>query len=753
LHLTLFEFLRNNDLNARNFFDPAVKPVLRRNQFGGTVGGPVELPKLYDGRNKTFWLFNYEGVRQSSPSTRVSAVPTQAQLGGDLSTVAAATVKDPSTGQPFPNKQVPASRFDSASQVYRQFMPVATALPGAFGPGINLVTPISAVGNFDQFTVRFDHQFSSNSHGFARYTFNDSTNITPGLVPQYTTSGLARDQNAVLGHNMVIHPTLINEFRASFSRHTLHQGPGFHSSTNFAESMGLQNTLSREPSFNSLPIANLTGYTAMGGPALITQRGNTFQFVDNLTWILGSHTFKFGGDIRREMLDIRNIGSTNGTFAFSGVFSGNSIADFLLGIPQSASAAAPPGPDGVNLSTVWQGFAQDDWKVSSDLTISLGVRYEYQAPFTNNRGERSIFDPTFPGGRLLYGGLPEYFVPGQGFTKTDRPLAPPGLVPPDRNNFAPRFGFAWRPFGNNRNVVRGSYGVFFEAQNANNEILFGSFNYPDQLSYQLTNDVINPSFRWSSLFPTQVTAGAIGFNSLDQRMPIGYIQQWSFNLQRELRPNLAFEAGYMGSKGTKLDWRNSANQAVLDADPAHPTPLASRQPIPAFAANALIITRDGFSTYHAFLARLERNFSNGLQFLVSYTFSKSIDNSSFAGNIGAQPAQPANTYNRSNEKGLSYFDVPQRLAVSYVWDLPFGRGRRYLNQHGFVDAVLGGWQLAGITQMQTGNPWTILIAGDTANVGTGSQRADQVGVVYPIGFVSGGPSRLAFNPSQRYLKY
>jgi hypothetical protein len=347
---------------------------------------------------------------------------------------------------------------------------------------------------------------------------------------------------------------------------------------------------------------------------------------------------------------------------------------------------------------------------------------------------------------LLYGNAAEFFVPGKGFTPTDHPLVSPGLVPPDRNNFAPRFGFAWRPFGSRRNVVRGSYGIFYEAQNANNEILFGSFNYPHQLSYNITNDITNPVYRFSTLFPSTVTVGAIGFNSLDTHMPIGYIQQWSFNLQRELKPNLALEAGYMGSKGTKLDWRNSANEATLDPDPAHPTPLATRQPIPAFAANALTITRNGFSNYEAFLARLERNFSGGLQFLIAYTFSKSIDKSSFAGNIGAQPAQAENSYNRAAERGLSYFDVPHRLAVSYVWNLPFGSGRRFLNRRGFVNAALGGWQLTGITQMQTGNPWSILISGDTANVGTGSQRAQQVGVVYPDGFVSGGASRLAFNP-------
>jgi hypothetical protein len=204
----------------------------------------------------------------------------------------------------------------------------------------------------------------------------------------------------------------------------------------------------------------------------------------------------------------------------------------------------------------------------------------------------------------------------------------------------------------------------------------------------------------------------------------------------------------MGSKGTKLDWRDNANQAVLSPDPAHPTPLAAREPFPAFAPTSLLITRNGFSHYEAVTARLERQFSHGLQFLLAYTFSKSIDNSSFAGNIGAQPAQAMNSYARGQEKALSYFDVPHRLAVSYVWELPFGRGHAYLSRGGLVNGILGGWQLSGITQVQSGNPWSVLLSGDPANVGTsGVERAQLVGNPFPAGFEVGGPARRRFNPA------
>jgi hypothetical protein len=744
VHGSLFEFFRNNDLDARNFFDPAVKPELRLNQFGGTIGGPVEIPKLYHGRNRTFWLFNYEGVRERVPSTKNSTIPTQAQLSGDLSGIAG-VIKDPLSGTPFADNQISASRIDPATKVFIGYMPVVTALPGTYGPGINLVSPVSNATGFNQLTTKFDEQMGNNNHAFVRYTRNAATSMTPSIEPLYSTTAPTLDLNAMAGLNTILRPNLINEFRASFSRHTLHQGaPVNQGSVNFAQEMGLQNVLSLEPGFNSLPSVAITGYTTVGGVALITQRDNTFNYVENLTWLRGNHTFKTGFDIRRIMLDIRNIGATEGSFGFTGTLSGNAIADFLLGVPASATAAAPPGPDGVNLSTVWQGFFQDDWKIRPDLTLNIGLRYEYQSPFINDRGERSIFDPTFPGGRLIYGSLPDYFVPGQGLipSPTGKPLTSPGLVPGDYTNFAPRFGIAWRPFGDNRNVVRASYGIFYDEQNNSNFVLFGSFNYPDELTYSITNPITKPTYTWGqNIFPPSVTAGVVSFNSLSPSMPTGYDQQWSFNLQREITSDTVAEIGYMGSKGTRLDWRNYPNQAVLDTNPNNPTPVASREPYPAFGTGSILTTSNGFSTYEAFIARLERKFSHGLQFQAAYTRSKSIDNSSFDGNIAVPPSVGEDTYNRKLDRGLSFFDVPNRFVVSYIWNIPYGAG------HSLPRLLLGGWQLTGITQMQSGNPFTILLSVDQANVGTGGsiEHAEQVGQVYPAGFVSGGPSRQAFS--------
>ena len=263
-HGTLFEFLRNDDIQARNFFDGARKAPLRRNQFGGTASGPIVIPKLYNGKNKTFWLFNYEGARQKAPSQLLSTIPTQSELAGNLSPIST-PIKDPTTGQPFPGNQIPSSRIDPTTAVYRQYMPVTTLLPGALAPGVNLITATGALSNFDQFTMKVDHQITSTNHLFARYTFNDNTSLGAAILPLYGLGGFSRQQSAVLGDNHVFRPNLINEFRVGFNRHTLHQGPATHSDTNFAQELGLKNLLSNNPSYNSLPAVSITGFSGVGG--------------------------------------------------------------------------------------------------------------------------------------------------------------------------------------------------------------------------------------------------------------------------------------------------------------------------------------------------------------------------------------------------------------------------------------------------------------------------------------------------------
>ncbi|HJU10842.1 MAG TPA: hypothetical protein VJ728_08190, partial [Candidatus Binataceae bacterium] len=377
---------------------------------------------------------------------------------------------------------------------------------------------------------------------------------------------------------------------------------------------------------------------------------------------------------------------------------------------------------------------------------NLGLRWEYAQPYVNTQNHISVFDPTFPGGRLIYPGVAEYFVPGQGFTPTSQPLAPSGLYAPDKDNFAPRFGLAWRPAGSGVWSIRGGYGIYYEAPN-DNSMIFLSGNPPDLTMNTILNDPRTPPLRpWSQMFPAGIVVGAATVNSVARNLPTGYIQQWSFNIERELGPNNVVEVGYVGMKGTDLGQRRWLNQAVVDPNPAVPTPIVSRTPYPAFA-NALDFYDDtGFSNYHALIARAEHRFSRGLSLLVAYTFSKSIDDVSFAGGINPEPNEPQNSYDLAAERGLSYFDSPQRLVVSLIYQVPIGKGHTWLS-HGALSQVFGGWEFASILQYQTGTPMSILVPGDPANVGIGSQRAAVLGNPLPPGFVRGGSKRLAFDTS------
>ena len=739
VRFTLFEFIRNDKIQARNFFDRQ-KPAFRRNQFGGTVGAPVI-------KDRVFALFNYEGLRQRAPSTLFGGVPTITEFTGDLSGRGAA-VRDPFTRDPIPNKQIPASRINRLSVDYQEFIPATEDSLGTYGRGRNVVKAVSAPNDSGQWTAKGDFHFSQSVNGFVRYTSNDPITHRLGLNEFFDRNIDQRQHNAVAGLNWMVGPRIINEFRASYSMHRLLANPLIAATTqrNFARELGLKNVLSGEvPDANGIPAVRITGFTAFNASSWITQRMETFSWVDNLSYVTGAHTLKFGVDIRHVMFDIRNIGATNGSFAFTGTFSGDSIGDYLLGLARTAGATAPPGADGVNLSTFWMGFVQDDWRVSPKLTLSLGLRYEFAEPFENTRGRISLFDTGFPGGRIIYPAAAEYFVPGEGFlpSETGDPLARKGLYKPDRNNFAPRIGFAWRPFGGNRTVLRGSYGIFTEAPNENNNIM-SIGNTPHVVKQSIRNDVTNPNIFWSDLFPAAQPAGFASVSSFSEDLPTGYLQQWSFNIQRELVRNLAFEIGYMGNKGTQLDQRRHINQAIPDTDPSKPTPIRNRVPYPAFASSMGFFDRTGYSDYHSLITRLERQFDNGMSFLAAYTFSKMIDNSSYAGNIGSQPNFPQNSNNLDGEKGLSFFDVPHRFVVSWLYNLPFGKGRTYL-QSGPLSHIFGGWQVNGIFQAQSGNPWPVVISGDRANVGAGNQRADVVGDPFPAGFERGGTQRMALN--------
>lgn len=459
---------------------------------------------------------------------------------------------------------------------------------------------------------------------------------------------------------------------------------------------------------------------------------------------------KAGFDIRRTRLSQLVANNDRGTATFTGQFTsqpgvtgtGNAIADLLLGVPQSA-AAAVGDQLAHNYSEMYAFYFQDDWKVSSRLTLNLGVRYEYIAPWREKLNRYTVVDPDDALGRLLIAGTAQAYVPGRGVVDTGQPPVPKTILRPDRNNWAPRVGFAYRPLA--KTVLRGGYGIFYDVQEGN-EAQFLRPNPPFFFVQNLVSDPLVPTLQLDALFPP-ATAGPTGVIqpfSVDPTARIPYIQQWNFNIEREIAPNLLIEVGYLGSKGTHLLRRSNFQQGpdILVRDPANPTPIRDRVRFPNFSPNLILGTDNGgSSTYHGVFAKVERRFDSGLGFLAAYTFSRTIDDTHSSSNFDNTPQNPQCRCDFRADKGLSAFHVQQRFILSYTYELPIGKGKPFLDYGGAAGKLISGWQVNGITAFQSGPPFTINTPGDNANIGVGSgssnnQRPNRVGD--PLGGIDQG---------------
>jgi hypothetical protein len=736
-HGSLFEFLRNDRLAARSFFQPGRAAPLKQNQFGGTLGGPLVLPRLYNGKDRTFWFINYEGQRVRTASTGFGLVPTPEQLNGDFSLAAEPRIFDPATfdaatrtRMPFAGNRIPAARFSArAGRVTPLFQrPNFSGLVGR-----NYAASPAQQDDNNQGNLRVDQRLSSKDNFFARYSVLDRFRTRLGIVPLSGTVDDVRGQNGALNWVRVLSPALLNEVRFGFNRNKFLTPPEGGVEGNPARDIfGFTNTTTNPTVAAAYPAFGFAqGISGLGPgsqfPAnAITQ---TTQFVDNVTWVRGAHSLKMGIDFRRTRLSQVIANNDRGTVTFTGQFTsqpgvantGHSIADFLLGFPLTAASAAG---DAIahNTNRMYAAYFQDDWKVSSRLTLNLGARYEYVSPWKERLNQFTVVDPSDAAGRLLIAGTSRAFVPGSGVIDTGGPAISNTILRPDRNNWAPRVGFAWRPLA--QSVVRGGYGIFFDVQEGN-EAQFLRFNPPFFFIQNLGSDPLVPSLRLDNLFPIPGgPSGTIQPFSVDPSARMPYIQQWNLNIERELTGQMLLEIGYLGSKGTNLLRRSNFQQGanILVTDPARPAPLRDRVRFPNFSQNVVLGTDNGgSSTYHGFIVKVERRFSNGLAFLGSYTFSRTIDDTHSSSNFDNTPQNPQCRCDFRADKGLSAFHVQQRFVFSYNYELPLWKGRR-----------LGGWQINGITAIQSGPPFTINTPGDNANIGTGSgssnnQRPNLVG--------------------------
>jgi hypothetical protein len=721
---TMYEFLRNQALDSRNFFDTTgVRPPLKQNQFGFTLGGPVLLPKLYSGRDRTFFFGAYEGTRVRRTSTFTTLVPTAAMRNGDFSALRTA-VNDPAAMRldptapggvvrtPFPGNMIPADRFASQSTF---FLPM---YPAANSGDSYLYTPGRTNDN-ERFDVRIDHRVSNAGSLNASYTMQMADTYAPGRFP--VNGGVALDlrkQRFSLSENHSFRPTVINEVRVNYVRSRFlrsQQGLG----TNYTVQSGIGGFEEHSSEFPGFPGLGISGYLGFDVSAFvpISFRDNKYEISDNVTVIRGAHTLKAGVSLRQYDTATTNSARNRGDFVFNGSYAGNSFADFLLGIPFQGRRTFPRNLFGIKPIRNEHFFVQDDWKATSRLTLNLGLRYELNHPVKVLHNQAASTDPVArrivvasdSNGKINIGGqqVGQYLYPL--FADIIVPASEVGLgrnlTRMDRNNFAPRFGLAWRPFGSDF-VIRAGYGIYYGLVQGNRLESTGIVNPPflaDELNNLNTSPI--PTKTLANMFPP-ISQGLnlvpLNFFQLDPDARDPYIQQWNFTMQKVVFNAVSLEGAYVANKGTKIEY----SRAINIPEPG-PGTVQNRRPWTRFSSGSYVENSSG-SSYHAFQGKAEIKMWRNLSMLASYAFAKSLDN--LSGDVqGAATQDPRNT---RLEKGPSDFDVRQRFVWSGNYGLPFGRGRR-----GVLAQVVKDWELGSIVTFQTGLPYSPGLSTDTANTG------------------------------------
>lgn len=746
VHGTVWEFLRNDAVDANNYFAQTKEP-LKQNQFGGAVGGPIR-------KDKTFFFGFYEGFRNRQGETTLTTVPSVNERTGDFSELCpegftAGFCNNPShqlfnvfANAPYPNNQVPQGQINSISKALLDFFP----LPNA---GTNLFSTTQTLSNdTDQFGVKIDHYLDPRDTLTFRYMFNQLSQIDPlspggASVPGFPVGEDQRAQNLVAQGTHTFSPTLIAVARFSFLRNKFLFGE--HEDHQTPASLGFQYTPSLDIATGP-PFIQVNGYSTVGDP--ITGPRNTyedvFDYSGSLSWVRGKHELKFGGGYQHQQINVLQGIATNGFFVFAPFPVTDAFASFLVGQPVVFLQGIGDFSRGIRGNSA-NGYVQDTYKVTSRFTINAGLRYELPQPYTEIHNRMSLFEP----------GKKSHVLPNApvGLLYPGDPGVPAGLIPTDRKAFAPRLGIAWDPTGHGNWLVTSAYGIFYEPYyTGQGGPLQSPISAPPYLG---TPQVSLPDFAdpFNGNPPKAGTFSAPLTNlTLSPTLTLPYTQDWDLNLQRSFGSDWLLEVGYVGTKGTRLPRFIEANPAVFVPGTANGQPISNSSnadqrrlysgctladsPSSCQFSSTGEIAGIANSSYNAMEASLRKRLGHGLSFLASYTWSKTSDDvSSF--NITGSAAKPVagendlaqDPFNLRAERGLSLFDARNRFVGSYEWALPFWNHAQNWYQWG-----LGGWQLDGIATLMSGTPFTVFDSNDVAAQGSApevtgfsAQRPDLVG--------------------------
>lgn len=764
IHGGAYEFFRNDKLDAVNFFNQGQQPF-KRNQFGAFLGGPIK-------KNRTFIFGDYQGSRLRESQPFLSTVPTDVERTGDFSDRLTGQTFSPCGDTPAPGDPIfdTGTIFDPnsthnydclngagtvslrtpinlaqpnvipANRINATGLNVANFYPHANQPGVtnNYLANQNHVNDQDQFDVRVDHRFSDADQIFGSYSFGDIRSQRPGpLGPLWGGSSCcpsisdSRAQHLGLGYTHTFSPRLLNDLHGGYFRYAVNALP-----FNFGKDLGVQLGIpnanrSTDPNSSGLTNIDISGFTSLGDSEFLPEHAyeNIFQVADTVTWIRGRHSLKFGIDFRRQQRNFYQVTAPRGFFDFGGVYTndlttangGNGLADLLIGVPDQNEQDFLLG---LYPTRYWDlaTFAQDDFRVRPNLTINLGLRYEVTSPANGRVGNfdlnRAIVVNSYGPNPVSHGG-----------------------VQFDKNNWAPRVGFAWSLPRNT--VVRSAVGVFYSSE-AN---IFDDLGLnPTQLTFVAQNfnpgQPPTPAQLISSGFPAAIPPGdsvniSSAVKTTGPRRIIPIIMEWNLNVQHQFAQNWVAQISYVGTRAYHL-WNHEAsdfNQApqILDTNFCGPA-TASGCPFPNFGRryfnqqpNMTAVLPLDFPQlqmfYNAFQASLNKRFASGFNFLAAYTFAKNLGNAD--GNVGGFIQD---SYRPDLEHGPVTPDLRHRFTLSYLYELPVGQGRRFMgNANGVADAFLGGWQIGGITTVQSGEAVTGTMSSDFSNTGSFSYRPDQIG--------------------------
>jgi hypothetical protein len=715
-HGSLYEFFRNDALDARAFFNPS-KAKLRQNDFGATLAGPVLLPKLYNGRDRTFFLFSWESALTLNGVTQLSVVPTDLQRQGDFSQTTAAgggayVLRDPYSTSPctatnragcFPNNIIPASRIDPIGRKIAAYYPRPN-YPGAN----NFIAIMNSDPAWHGFNYKIDHRLTDRDNVSARYLIRYQHIPNPFQGSTLGTFGYAAERpQSLYGVNWthLFSPTVIHEARVSLSR-TLSTEQNDSHGHDYAKELGITGVTS-DPKLVGFPVFSVTGMAtvgdASGQPRLWAANG--YAVGDTLTVVRGRHEIKLGADVlRSQYFQVQAI-NARGTFSFLGRQTNEPLADLLLGLPSSTSRQVGTNPNYLFNTNIGL-FVQDDIRATPRLTVNIGLRYEILKPVYDKFGRWANYLPD----RQIVAIADDIALPDMKDILTQAKVTdrfglaknlglPGALVYTNYDNFAPRLGIAWRPFGGNKFVIRTGYGLYYGATSVGNLPSFFS-GFPFTVSQSFSYATTDPNaLTLSNPFPISrvVIGGTANTNGYQVRPPTPYQQSWSLTLERELGRMSAIEIGYGGSKGTHLARQYDINQALRD--PALRTSAGFPRPNMAFTT-INYYSFGASSAYHALTTTLRRRLAANLFFNINYIFSKSLDHASQSTGTGTGGYGLAqDSRNLTLEYGRSDFDIAHRATYGFNYETPKTWFR-----------LARSWQVAGTGILRTGLPFTPRVA-------------------------------------------